>query len=83
MNNPVESIIKIKFLNNAFCWMKREELIMESKKTLNVGIGLVFGVAIGAGVGLIFNNIAIGAGIGAGLGLIIGAIIDSYKNKTL
>jgi uncharacterized membrane protein len=56
---------------------------MESKKTSTVGIGLVFGVAIGAGLGLIFDNMPIGAGIGAAFGIIIGAIIDSYKNKTV
>ncbi len=53
----------------------------ESKKTSITGLGLVFGVAIGAGLGIIFENMAIGAGIGAGMGIVIGAIIDSYKNK--
>ncbi len=53
----------------------------ENKKTSVTGLGLVFCVAIGAGLGIIFNNLAIGAGIGAGVGIVIGAIIDSYKNK--
>lgn len=53
----------------------------ESKKTSLTGVGLIFGVAIGAGLGLIFNNMPLGAGIGAGVGLIIGAIVDAYKNK--
>jgi uncharacterized membrane protein len=52
-----------------------------NKKTSVTGLGLVFGAAIGAGLGIIFANLAIGAGIGAGLGLIIGSIIDAYKNK--
>lgn len=52
-----------------------------NKRPPFAGIGLVFGVAIGGGVGIILNNIAIGAGIGAGLGIVFGAIIDSYLAK--
>lgn len=51
------------------------------KKASFTGIGLIFGVAIGAGLGIILNNLAIGAGIGAGLGIVAGAFIDRYKNK--
>ncbi len=51
--------------------------VKENKATSVTGLGLVFGVAIGAGLGIIFDNLAIGAGIG----IVIGAIIDSYKNK--
>ena len=40
-------------------------------------LGLIFGVAIGAGIGIIYDNMAIFAGIGAGLGLIFGAIAQS------
>jgi len=48
-------------------------------KTLAPGIGLIFGVAIGGGLGIIFNNIPIGAGFGAAVGLILGAVIQAYR----
>lgn len=40
-------------------------------------LGLIFGVAIGAGIGIIYNNIALFAGIGGGLGIVFGAIAQS------
>lgn len=51
------------------------------KKASFTGIGLIFSGAIGAGLGIILNNLAIGAGIGAGLGIVAGAFIEKYKNK--
>jgi hypothetical protein len=53
---------------------------MESKQKYHyAGIFLVFGTAIGGGMGLIISqNVAVGAGIGAGLGLIFGAIVDNH-----
>ncbi len=50
------------------------------KKTSYTGIGLVFGVALGAALGLIvFDNMTLYAGFGAGFGLVIGAIADAWK----
>jgi len=55
---------------------------METKKYQFAGIFLVFGTAIGGGMGLIISqNVAVGAGIGAALGLILGAMVDSYRSK--
>lgn len=57
-------------------------IIMDNKnKTSIVGLGIVFGAAIGSGLGVVFNNVAIGAGIGVGVGIVFGAIIDGYKQQ--
>lgn len=40
--------------------------------SIGIGIGLVFGGALG----LLFNNIAIGAGLGMIFGIVIGVLID-------
>lgn len=56
-------------------------------KSINVnnfpGIGLVFGTAIGAGIGMIINIdlMPIAAGVGCAIGLIMGAAIASYAKK--
>ena len=44
------------------------------------GIGLIFGAALGFGVGLILDqgSAAIACAIGAGLGLVVGAAIASF-----
>lgn len=51
-------------------------------KSSYTGLGLIFGVAIGAGLGIIFNNMVLYAGIGAGLGIVIGSIYQSSKKST-
>ncbi|MFC4714248.1 hypothetical protein [Planococcus dechangensis] len=43
------------------------------------GLGLVFGTAIGAVLGLILTGNLIWAGAGTGVGLVIGAAIDGMK----
>lgn len=45
------------------------------------GLGLVFGTAIGAALGLIITGDLIWAGVGTGVGLVIGAAIDSMKKR--
>lgn len=56
------------------------------RQTMNdnaVGLGIIFGTAIGAGLGIILNyNIAIAAGSGTGIGIVIGAIISAYNKKS-
>jgi hypothetical protein len=37
--------------------------------------GLIFGVGIGAGVGILFGNLPLGAGVGAAIGLVFGSPI--------
>lgn len=52
--------------------------------TQYVGIGLIFGVAIGYGFGLIINGYLqapIYSGIGAGIGIVFGSIIGHIKIK--
>ncbi len=55
---------------------------MEKQKVSKVGIGLIFGTAIGGGLGMVlFNQIALGAAMGAGLGIVFGAILEGLGNK--
>jgi hypothetical protein len=42
---------------------------------------MIFGVAIGAGFGLLAGNMFIGAGVGAGIGLVLGSIVSAAKRK--
>lgn len=47
-----------------------------------VGIGLIFGVAIGSSLDFISGEFTgITASIGAGLGIVFGAMIGHYKTK--
>lgn len=43
--------------------------------------GISFGLIIGGGLGILFNNIAIGAGLGMLMGIIIGTLIDYSKRE--
>ena len=58
---------------------------MEDKKNKDkiphVGMGLIFGTAIGVGVSLAITGTIVWAGIGTAIGLILGAIIQSYESK--
>lgn len=65
---------------------KRENEIKEdageNKKIPFVGIGLIFGTAIGAGLSIVLTgDTVIWAGMGTGVGLVVGAIADSYYRK--
>lgn len=46
-----------------------------------LGYGISFGLIIGAGLGMFFNNIAIGSGFGMLIGITIGTLMDYNKNK--
>jgi hypothetical protein len=51
----------------------------KAKRSSNAGIGLVFGAALGAAVGMLFSDyMALFAGIGTALGLLVGAMADTY-----
>ncbi|MBS3749542.1 MAG: hypothetical protein KGY65_05540 [Candidatus Thermoplasmatota archaeon] len=50
----------------------------EKKKVQYVGIGLIFGTAIGSIIGIFTSQLALSAAIGAGVGLIGGSILDSF-----
>ncbi|MCK4242980.1 MAG: hypothetical protein KAX23_05480 [Dehalococcoidia bacterium] len=48
-----------------------------------VGIGLIFGVAIGSSLDFIFGEFTgITASTGAGLGIVLGAMMGHYKIKS-
>ena len=48
-----------------------------------VGLGIIFGAAIGTVAGLLFFDgaIALGAAMGAGVGIVLGAIAQGLTNK--
>lgn len=46
-----------------------------------VGIGLIFGAAIGSIIGIFSSQLPLFTAIGAGLGLITGSILDSVLSK--
>ncbi len=50
-----------------------EPVVKKSPRVVWVGVGLAFG----AGMGVLMNNIA----IGAGRGLVIGAVMDLIQNR--
>lgn len=47
----------------------------DAEKAKYVGAGMVFGVAIGCGLGVAFGNLALGIGPGIGIGVAIGALM--------
>jgi ABC-type lipoprotein release transport system permease subunit len=52
---------------------------MKSKnETQYVGIGLIFGAAIGSIIGIFTSQLALFTAIGAGLGLTVGSILTMY-----
>lgn len=56
---------------------------MKSSKYQFTGLFLIFGVAVGTGLGLVLfgTNGLLGGGIGAGIGIVLGAIIDTVQAK--
>ncbi len=64
---------------------------MEKKRVPYAGVFLVFGAAIGAGLGMLFSvmisvpaatYMPLAAGCGAAVGLILGAIVDHQKDRS-
>ena len=55
----------------------------QKPQNLYVGLGIIFGAAIGTVVGLLFLDgaIALGAAMGAGVGIVLGAIAQAQTNK--
>ncbi|MBS3778055.1 MAG: hypothetical protein KGY50_02035 [Candidatus Thermoplasmatota archaeon] len=53
----------------------------EKNKVQYVGIGLIFGAAIGSIIGIFMSELALSAAIGAGAGLIGGSILDAVLIK--
>lgn len=53
----------------------------EKNKVQYVGIGLIFGAAIGSIIGIFMSELALSAAIGAGAGLIGGSILDAVRIK--
>lgn len=52
---------------------------MKSKKESQyVGIGLIFGAAIGSIIGIFTSQLAMFTAIGAGIGITIGSILTMY-----
>ena len=43
--------------------------------------GMCIGLAIGAGIGLLFDNLATGMGLGMALGICVGAIATGEKKR--
>jgi len=61
--------------------MSNEQKDPQSEKTTNqIGQWLSIGIAIGAGLGVVFHNIPVGVAIGLMLGTSIGVAM-SQKNK--
>ena len=46
-----------------------------------VGVGICFGVAIGAGLGVAFGNLALGIGIGVALGALAGVVLSKRLHR--
>ena len=53
----------------------------ENNRVQYVGIGLIFGAAIGSIIGIFTSQLALSAAIGAGVGLIGGSILDAVLTK--
>lgn len=52
------------------------------QKTSYVGLGIIFGFAIGSALGLVlFEQIALGGAFGTCIGIVIGAILDGNKKE--
>ena len=47
---------------------------MATAKTINMGVAVALGVAIGAGLGVPMHNMGVGVAIGAALGAALGVI---------
>ena len=63
---------------------------MEKKRVPYAGVFLVFGSAIGAGLGMLYSMMIsvpaatympLAAGCGAGVGLLLGATLDHHKQR--
>ena len=50
-------------------------------QTYYMPIGMCFGVAIGTGIGIATDNLAICMPIGLSIGMCIGALMDAQKRK--
>ena len=48
---------------------------------MSTSLYLIFGVAIGAGLGILCGNLPLGASIGAAVGLVAGTTINAAKRK--
>ena len=48
----------------------------------NPGVWIALGVAIGGGVGEMFDMVETGAGIGISLGLMVWAIVNRYRRNS-
>jgi hypothetical protein len=59
--------------------LKTAHHLVEEGEHLSMWIGI--GVAIGAGLGAAFNQVAIGAGVGVALGVAIGGMLDAVAHK--
>lgn len=51
----------------------------DEDKGNSIGLGLIFGAALGLILGMTFDKLLFGITIGASLGLILGIIVDSNK----
>jgi uncharacterized membrane protein len=46
-----------------------------------IGIGMVFGISIGSGIGLIFDNVAAGLALGIAVGTMVGVVIETRSTE--
>jgi len=53
------------------------EIDQKPGKKMSSGSWIGFGLAMGAGVGVVFHNVA----IGASMGLLFGVMMDLFKSK--
>ena len=54
---------------------------MQSAHTTTMGTWVAIGIALGAGIGTIMNNVALGVSIGAGLGVLLGGFATRQRPK--
>lgn len=66
-------------LNDIIKHLKTAHHLVEEGEHLTMWIGI--GVALGAGLGAAFNQVAIGAGVGVALGVAIGSMLDAIAHK--
>ncbi len=72
--------LRIKGINKMVA--KRSDFLSEEKKgTDYLGVGLGLGVAMGASLGMLMDNIGFGIAIGTSLGVVFGTAMNQRSKK--